>query len=354
MITCRISQYSAASILATLLVFPNVTLGQQPGYGQTNQASQRNAAQAPAAQNQVQGQVPLGQPDAQGNVTVPMKNVQQALAEGLAQVPQQPFPPITAAEKAYLEQVLQVWEQRTAQIKRYKCNFRRFEREPQDFPDGYVAVSTGEIKFMDPDKGLFDVKSRSTIVDKANKKYAVDQKNPFGEYWICDGRWVYIRDRNNKEEKQIELPPEMRGNQIYLSPLPFLFGVKADEIKKRYWIRPVPVKGVGNGLEAWPRYPEDKANYSRVTVVLDPKDILPKTLIVYGTNWTPQNDVMQIFEFTDRDTRSPGLLGSIFEKDFIPTKLPSGWNIDRKPYIAKELQQTDRTAQPPQMQPPVR
>ena len=321
---------------------------QQGGYQQTQTGTQQ-----PASQQQTgPGGVPLGTPDAQGNVTVPKMTVEQAMAQGLAQVPQQPFPPLTPEEQSYLDQVLKVWQQRTDQIQRYQCKFRRYERNPQDLKDGYVSFSTGEIKFMQPDKGLFDVQVRKTIVDKVNVKYDVDPKNPYGEFWICDGRWVFIRDRNEKTEQQIELPPEMRGNQIYLSPLPFLFGVNAEEIKRRYWIRPVPVKGQGNGLEAWPRYPADRANYSRVTVVLDPTDILPKSLIVYKPNWTPQNDVLEVFEFLDRDTSSPGLLASIFQKSFIP-KTPGGFKIDRKPYIDPKLQQQDvgRAAQAPQMQP---
>lgn len=316
--------------------------GQQ--IGATQQVQTGQVTQTPP------GQTPLGQPNAQGNVTVPLMTMEQAMQEGLAQSERQPFPPLTAAEQSYLDQVLKVWEQRTDQIERYQCNFRRFERDPAAFSAGYYKISTGVIKFMSPDKGLFDVQVVKTIKDKVNQQYEVDPKNPHGgEFWICDGRWVYIRDRATQVEKQIELPPSMRGNQIYLSPLPFLFGVKADEIKNRYWIRPVPVKGEGNALEAWPKFVDDKANYSRVTVVLDPKDILPKSLIVYLPNWTPESQKIQIFEFNDRVTKSPGLFGKLFEGQFIPTKLPSDWTIDREPYIDPNLQR-ENVATPPQMQ----
>ncbi len=85
----------------------------------------------------------------------------------------------------------------------------------------------------------------------------------------------------------------MRGNNIHLSPLPFLFGVKAKEIQDRYWVRPIapPAGSQDVWLETYPKRPDDAGNYSRVQIILDKNEVLPKGLVVFMPNIVLSNRI---------------------------------------------------------------
>jgi TIGR03009 family protein len=305
------------------------------------------------------------QPGPDEQIRVPLVTSQQAVEQGVAQVAQPPFPPLSPQEQQYLDQVLDVWEKRTAEVKRYECEFKRWQYDPTKYDQDYYSRANGNLKFMDPDKGMFVVENLETIaVKQPQAEYKVDPRRPYGEYWICDGEWIYIRDRNEKKETRYELPPQLRGQGIQMSPLPFLFGVKAAEIKQRYWIRPVqaPPGDDGVWLEAWPKRADDAGNYSRVQVVLDRSDILPRALIVFLPNWRPGSEHKEIYEFSNRVVPKENLWSAmkekVFRQAFIPTQLPGDWQIIEEPYIPAEQQAQlgaaeaqNRTAQPPQSQP---
>ncbi|MEM8733977.1 MAG: TIGR03009 domain-containing protein [Planctomycetota bacterium] len=316
--------------------------------------------QQPAAMQN--GGQPTQQPGAaqNGQRTVPLMTAQQAVQAGVAQVRQQPFPALNAADQQFVDQVLDVWEKRTAQVDKYVCQFKRWQYDPTQFAESFYSQSSGELRYMAPDKASFVISKLETIFDKKSNphKYKEDPRNPHGEYWICDGEWVFIRDRNLKKEVRIQLPPSMRGQNIPNSPLPFLFGVKAAELKQRYWIRDVtkiaaPPGGNTVWLEAWPKRPDDAGNYSRVQIVLDRKDILPAALIVFLPQWTPQQQFKEIFEFTDRQIPAANLWNAVkqkvFNQAFIPTKLDSSWTIEEEPFIPPQQQPVggQRVAQPP-------
>ncbi|QDV26178.1 TIGR03009 domain-containing protein [Aureliella helgolandensis] len=269
---------------------------------------------------------------------VPLMSAEQAVQAGIAQVAQQPFPELSQQEQSFLDQVLMVWEQRTAAIKRYQCEFQRFQFDPGNLPDAHMSQATGFIKFMDPGKGEFRVDKVETVSKKTPPyEYRVDPTHPYGEHWICDGEWVHVLDHNEKKATRIQLSPESRGKEVYRSPLPFLFGVKAAEIKQRYWARPLfPAGRPENELwiEVWPKSANDAGNYSRVQVILDRNDSLPMALIVFLPNWSPSQEHREVYQFSNR--KSNGVLDAIagaFGKSFIPTKLGNDWEVVEEPYI---------------------
>ncbi|HAD58541.1 MAG TPA: hypothetical protein DCG12_04810, partial [Planctomycetaceae bacterium] len=47
--------------------------------------------------------------------------------------------------------------------------------------------------------------------------------------WICDGKQLISIDDKQKEAQIHLLPPEMRGDNIMNSPLPFLFGLPPEK-----------------------------------------------------------------------------------------------------------------------------
>lgn len=307
--------------------------------------SSRPLVQQP--RNQPVGSQPVGNQQQllqqQQSAAQPQQGQGQPVKPNVVQnAPTQPFQALEPAHQQYLDKVLDVWEQRTAAVERYRCDFRRYEMDPGVDQANAKSVAEGSLKFMQPDKGLFRVDKlafHAGLDENKAPKYRENERQKFGEYWICDGEYVHILDRNEKKATKVQLPPEMRGQQIYLSPLPFLFGVKAAEIKTRYWIRPIipaPQGSTDVWLEAWPKRLDDAGNYSRVQIVLDRTDVLPKALIVLLPHWTPEQPHKEIYEFSNREVNW-SLLDRIrdlgmFKEEFIPTTLPKDWTVVVQPY----------------------
>lgn len=356
------------------------TQTQQPQYRTQQGVQQRtNAQQVPASQvgyqrpvqgGQAAGQVPntnQGTPGAQGGrqgypgasvqpqgQQIPIVKPQQAVQQGNAQVARSPFPPLTAQEQQYLDQVLNVWQQKTAAIKQYECKFIRWQHDPTINKTAANTIAKGEIKYMKPDKGLFKVTDLQ-FADGTGPQpnYRPDPRRPHGEHWICDGDWIHILDANEKKVVRQQLPPNMQGTLIHRSPLPFLFGVNAQEMKARYWIRPIrPPQGSQDvWLEAWPRWADDAGNYSRVQVIISRTDTLPSGMIVFLPNYRAEQPHREIYEFKDR--KIPGGLGNmikqnIFMQQFIPKGVPADWKIIEDPYVPPEEQKRVASQQPGQ------
>ncbi len=325
---------------------PQQPAGQSGAPQQRGQQVRPNALQPATETQSLQSQVARvqrGEGDPNLQITVPLVTAEAAIQQGLAQAaqpnaPQQPFPPLEPADQKFLDQVLDVWEKRTALVNQFQCEFKRFEFDHTEQP---VTIASGIIKFAKPDKGLFRVDKLESKTGDPQKPYMENERYPFGDYWICDGAWVHNLDRNEKKAVRTQLPPEMQGNQIHMSPLPFLFGVKSIEIKQRYFVRTVPPPAGSDDvwIEAWPKRPDDAGNYSRVQVILDRKDVLPKAMVIFLPQWTPEKRHREIFEFHNRDLMD-GLLDKVKQnvlmQQFIPTKLGADWEVLEEPWIPEQ------------------
>ena len=340
-------------------------LGQQPSGGNysTQQyqkgAPARQPAGQPGLQSTVQPTAPAAMPAAgqpgrqaipmQGNQPAPAGQIQAgqpvmgmpAMVPGGRVNPVAPFPPPDAQWQAYLEQVLDAWEKKSSQVTDFECNFKRFQYDPALVQEDAYTLAAGVVKYMKPDKGLFRVDQlvfHAGRDGEAKPKYQANPRLEFGEFWICDGEFVDIRDRNKKESNKYQLPPNMRGAGIVMSPLPFLFGVKASEIKERYWVRALPQSTQAEvWLEAYPKRLDDAANYHHVKVVLDLKDFMPRGLIAYMPNWRPDADFREIYEFENRKINANGsLVNRInpFQKEFFPGDPPKDWKVVIEPFQA--------------------
>ena len=270
--------------------------------------------------------------------------------------------PLSQQEIAYLDQVLNFWEKSTADITRYSCKFKRWKYNSND---NFVAqlskdlkvdirsvnttVAAGEVKYMAPDKGMFKIDKLLSLSGQIanNRPEYKEFDNGFGEWWLCNGKEVYEYDRKNKQCTKHTLPPEMQGSAILDSPMPFVFGVKADKIKERYWVRsftPTDATGKPNNdlvvIEAYPKFQSDAVNYDHVQIYLDRQAGLPAMLIKFDTEHQDEagkvlSDKREIFEFTDRE-KNANLMQKIsdvlFRKEFIPFDVPSDWKTIEIPY----------------------
>ena len=104
-----------------------------------------------------------------------------------------------------------------------------------------------------------------------------------GEHWVCNGTSIYEFRHTERQLRETKLPPEMQGKAISDGPLPFVFGAKADTLKKRYAMRIITPPGVTDQvwLEALPRFQADAANFSKVELILQARGLMPFAIQIY-------------------------------------------------------------------------
>ena len=306
----------------------------------------------------VAGQEPVREP--QGPAPFPQSTAQpqgqpqrQPLTDAIGPLapagPQQPaWIPLAADHEKWVNQVLQYWEQRSSKIKALTCQFVRWQYEPAfgpkqadgrtPDPTGALTIAKGEIKYVSPDKGKFQVTELSRyagppIGADGKHRYAV-QDASFAEHWVSDGKSVIQFDTRNKQLVQRELPPDMQGKAIVDGPLPFLFGARAETMRARYWVRGLPQGGNGKyWLEAVPKSRTDAQNFKAVTIVLDEKTYLPEMLEVFAPNYDSKtNPARETYQFSAHDVTDDSLTPAkvleklkLFKTAFYAPRLPSGW-----------------------------
>jgi len=177
---------------------------------------------------------------------------------------------LTPQQQNYLDWVLQAWEQQSSRVNTFECNFIRWEYDAVfGDPDKPKHEDKGRLKYAAPDRGLFEIKGERA------------------EMWVCDGKSIYEYNYAKKQLIQYKLPPESQGEAISNTPLPFLFGAKTAELKKRYFMRVVTPKDRRDQgevwLEAYPRHQQDAANFRRAELILKTKGMVPHALQVYDT-----------------------------------------------------------------------
>lgn len=309
-----------------------------PVYSQAPQAPGQAAGQA-----REQGNIQAGQ-DANGRKP-------GQLPEAVA--PNRPFPPASAAAQQRLNQLLAKWETESKNTKLMACDFTRWHYDNRAAPAGIHATwARGVIRYAAPDKGEFRVDELQFFkgMEGDKPKYGPDPKQQ-GEYWVCNGTELLEFDRAEQTCVIQVLPPEMRGQKIFQSPLPFVFNLNAAEVQQRYWVREVaPPASKQNTylLEAWPKSQEDRAQYLFVQISIDAETFLPQALILYAPNFSPQTSpVFDHYEFTHVSRN--GLISNIQQHmaNFINAKPPKDWKVIRETFGApKQAQAPD--AQLPQ------
>jgi TIGR03009 family protein len=319
-----------------------------------------------AASTVVLGQnpsAPQGQPI--GSQAAPLRQgpqqagPQQLLPPGAIQaappVPRMPVAPfqLTPPQEKYLNQILDYWEFKSRGIERFRCKFTRWEYDPVFGPKDPLTAKTessGTIMYSKPDKGLFKVEKIYQYVapstPDASPRYD-ESKGEVGEHWVCDGQSVFEYNHQQKKLVQYNLPPEMAGQAIANSPLPFVFGANANQIRQRFWMRVITPREAREEywLEAYPKHQADAANYQKIEIILDEKDYLPKAIQVFDPTYdVRRNPKRTAFMFENRESNWNVTLErlNLFHKEFYEPVVPSGWK--------KEVQRYDQGA--PQGPPP--
>lgn len=220
---------------------------------------------------------------------------------GPAQRAERPEPAVmqVAPVDPKLDTLLQIWERKTAEIK-----ILHGEHMRREFNDVFQVEkqSRGEFWFASPDKGRIDMKGVAPDKGAVSRKKDPKTGEPYrldagmNQIWICNGQQITVIDPPQQQFERMEIPEELRGSNIIRSPLPFLFGMKAEDAKKRFHMTLVRESDRAVQLDIIPRTKADAQNYSRATVYLNKETYLPYHVHLID----PSGSASTIYEF-DRE-----------------------------------------------------
>jgi TIGR03009 family protein len=295
------------------------TWGQEPLPAVEQQQSVQLTPTETPAQHIPAQLAPAQMPPTLDQIGPPMAPPEGAVAaQGPVSAPFQ----LSAVEEQFVDQILQQWENQSAQVKTFDCKFERWEYDPVFGPaEDPMIKSKGQLTYSKPDKGSFKIDQiyRHTQKDPAQPAEYLVQEHEVGEHWVCDGKAVYEYKHDKKQLVVQTLPEEMRGQSIVDGPLPFLFGAEAAKLKARYWIRTKQSDEATIWLEAYPRSQADAANYHHVEVMLDRKTMMPTAIQVHMPNG--RNKAVYMFQ----DPSVNGSLNQLFGALFSSPRTPLGW-----------------------------
>jgi hypothetical protein len=147
-------------------------------------------------------------------------------------------------------------------------------------------------------------------------------RNPhiFAEDIFIDEKTVFKFDYNAKTVHQFNVPPEMIGRGIADSPLPLIFGAKADDLKRRFSMR---VQHRQDGiivLNARPLLPEDQQEFRELVILLEGDTLRARGLKQYDIN----EQGYKIFQLLDTRINPLNIISSIIGGNW-PPRPPRGW-----------------------------
>ncbi len=237
---------------------------------------------------------------------------------------------LNAIEQAYLDQVLDKWEQESSKVTTFQCPFEKkvYNLYSPDQQTPY-AVDFGKISYQKPDKGSFQVESRQVWkfdpvapgeLKPQGGKFVADPI-ALGQHWVCDGEAIYEYKHDEKKLFVRTIPPEMRGQGIVDGPLPFIFGAPAAKLKERYWMRIDPRAPEGMvRLVAVPKTQRDAANYRSVEVMLDRQRLMPTAIQINVPDGSRETYVFDVPKMSV-NSRVTQLWNQLFAKP----STPWGW-----------------------------
>jgi len=271
----------------------------------------------------------LAQAEAVGAPLAQVANLPQHQGPGVAPAQRGLIGPpfqITPVEQQFVDQILQMWENESSKINTFNSRFELWEYDLVFGPGSEIPAlkSVGQLTYSKPDKGSFKIEEIRRYQPKVantppQESDWVLQDKEVGAHWVCDGKAVYEYKHEKKQLIVQPLPPDLQGKEIINGPLPFLFGAKAEELNRRYWIRSKQGAPATIWLEAYPRTQADAANYHHVEIMLDRKSMQPNAIKVHSPN--NQSHSVYMFDKPTINGKLNALLGGLFNAP----RTPLGW-----------------------------
>lgn len=247
-----------------------------------------------------------------------------ALAGGLQAQPATPKDqtPLLDPEHNRLDAILLQWQEKmkgietlTAKIVRVKDN--KVLRTRTTFE--------GVASYMKPNLALLDLRQK-------------DRPGVFERY-VSTGTYLYEYNQANKELRYHELPQPKPGQVADDNFLSFLFGMKAEEAKRRYDMKLVGEDKYWIYIEVLPRLAADKEDFQKAQLALRQDTFLPGLLTFDEPNGNRISWEIPAIESGVRLNR----------EEFMKPVLPPGWKTVRAPRPAETTRSPQTGEVPPRV-----
>ena len=233
---------------------------------------------------------------------------------------------LTPAEQQELDMFLARWEKYSADIRRYDVDFDMFIYDPTNpgaEPNKAYKTTFGYFKYIaNPMRFVYGIEGE-WIGNKPVKRDGDKNMHIFAEKMMITEKSVFKYDYNSKTMYQINVPPEMIGKGIADSPLPLIFGAKADELKKRFSMKIVPIPGQDTHvwLHARPLLLEDQQEFKELEILIDKKTLHARGLRLWDIN----DKAYKVYSLKTPTINAR--LQNMFEdiKAFFTPEKPLGW-----------------------------
>jgi len=179
-----------------------------------------------------------------------------------------------ALQRQQMEQLLVLWEKQSARLTTLDVGFDRVDKSDAWGDEKYK----GRAYFQAPNLACIHTQ-------KVEDKKAVDQ-----ERIVCSGKDVYQYNFETRQIFVFPLDKDQRKKALEEGPLPFLFNMKADEVKQRYQMQLLNQDERAYLIGVLPRLKEDRAVFSQAFLQLNKKNFLPDRLLLVSPNGKDTQD----------------------------------------------------------------
>jgi TIGR03009 family protein len=213
----------------------------------------------------------------------------------------------SAAANAKLDQYLRRWEQEMRKIQTLSALLNRIDK---DKAFERTTKYSGYALYMKSGSG-------PTAMNLALLELKRENKTDIEEKFVCTGTYLYQFAPAQKEIRAYELPRPKPGQVADDNFLSFLFGMKADEARKRYTMTLAKEDKWYIYIDVVARTAADRSDFARARLVLNKDTYLPRQLWFEHANGNEVTwDVPRIDPKANVDRRA-----------FDAPKPPAGWKL---------------------------
>jgi TIGR03009 family protein len=246
------------------------------------------------------------------------------LAGQLASAQQPPATPPASpppAEEKVLDGHLQKWEEKMKDVTTLAAQLVRIDKNNTM---GDVTKLVGVAYYMKDGKG-------PTALNLAILELSPEGKKEFQERYVCTGDFIYDFKPGQKEIRYYEVPKPKPGQVADDNLLSLLFGMKAEEAKRRYALKLAKEDQYYIYVDIAPRSAADRSDFQRARLVLNKSTFMPRQLWFQHANG---NEVMWDIPNLRTDVK-------LERRAFDAPKAPAGWKL-----VPGEKQPQPRTVRP--------
>jgi TIGR03009 family protein len=212
-----------------------------------------------------------------------------------------------AADAAKLDGYLKRWEEQMRKVQTLAAVLGRVDK---DKSFGTTTKYTGLAQYMRSGTG-------PTAMNLAHMEMKQENKAEVAEKIICTGTYLYMFAPAQKEIRAYEIPRPKPGQVADDNFMSFMFGMKAEEAKKRYVLTLAKEDKWWIYMDVAPRSAADKAEFARARLVLSRETFLPRQLWFEHANGNEiQWDIPKLENGASIDRRV-----------FDAPKPPPGWKL---------------------------